>query len=183
MADAHGAQLALEVILWGTPAALAGRAACRAVPRTKLAWCLVSSAAAVITLDKAFDLQGPGMSFARALARAVDPESTSGGSHQGTRMVLLAAAGLAGFIGIFLLARLDRRLDGPKRLAISGLGIILALLAVRLMRGGEELLHNPLWAWICELLAWGTTMAGIIWGLRRGPGEQIEIDDEEQLPR
>jgi hypothetical protein len=74
-------------------------------------------------------------------------------------------------------------MDGPKRLAISGLGMILALLAVRLMRGGEELLHNPLWAWICELLAWGTTMAGILWGLRRGPGEQIEIDEEDLLPR
>ncbi len=183
MSDVHGAQLAFEVLLWGTPATLAARAACRAVPHTKAAWWLVASATGVIALDKALDLQAPAMNLGRALARAVDPESTNRGENQGVRMLLLGAAALTGVMVLLLLARKDRRLNGPKRLAILGLGLILALLAGRLMHGGEAFLHNPILAWTCELLAWGITMAGIIWGLRAGPGEPITIDEEELLPR
>lgn len=166
MADATGEQLTFEVLLWATPTALAVGAALRAPRGRRVAWWVVAVASAVITADKALDVQGVAMQLAREVARAVVPEVRSGGSQQLLRALLLAGAAVAGMGLLWLLARLGRPLDGPRRLSLSGLCVVVGLLAARLIEGGDILQRSHALAWTFELLAWLLVTLGAIAGQR-----------------
>lgn len=167
MADAMGEQLVFEVLLWATPTTLAVGAAMRAPRGRRVAWWVVSVASAVITADKALDVQGAAMKLARVIARAVAPEVRSGGGQQLLRALLLAGAAAAGMGLVWLLARLGRPLDGARRLSLSGLCVVIGLLAARLMEGGDILQQSGALAWTIELVAWLLVTLGAIAGLRR----------------
>ena len=161
------AQLIFEVLLWGLPGLAALTLGLRHPVDRRAAWLVAALACAVIALDKGVDLVTPVTNLGRDWVAELSAELRSGGSNQLGRAALLAVLFLGGCLALYLLTRLDRAIDGPKRLTLIGLVGVMGYMGGRLLPVLRESFGNPVVTWGVELTCWAAVVGGELWGRRR----------------
>jgi hypothetical protein len=119
-------------------------------------------------VDKAFGLQNRVYHLGQDWVRALAPALTRHGGRPFLRLALLVALFLVGCGALYWLVRADRSIDGPKRLSLLGLVLVMAYLGARLAPGLQDVL-TPAPGRVVEIACWLLVVAGAIRAQGRRP--------------
>lgn len=151
------------LVLWALLALVSWLLVLRLPAGRRGAWLLVSTYCTIVALDKVIDLQMALFVSVRWSIDLLDPWFGLRQHRLVVRvLVLLTLAGLA-IAGTVLLARRDLYLDRGKKVAISGMLLVLLLVAARLVPGLSAVFSDNL-CWIFE----GISCLLIVGGMRSG---------------
>jgi hypothetical protein len=159
-----------EIALWSLPVLLAFALVARNPSGTRLAWVILGAACLCIVLDKAFDILTIVHQTGQQIVKAIDPETRMRGEHLIYRYFLLGGLFGGGSVGLVYCLRRDRDRSRGKVIALTGLLLVLAYIAVRLVPSLKEHLAPPT-GWVVEGICYALILWGLIHGWRHVPAE------------
>lgn len=155
-----------ELIPWIVPTIL-GAVLTRRSPRgERLTWGMVTAVCAVILVDKAVDLVTPLTEFGRWVVQLADPETRFRTQNLYMRVLLLGSLFLSGCLGLCVLLRMDRSVHTPKWISLSGIVLLMAYMAARLVPAIGQHIDDAR-EWIVQGTAWAIVIIGILLGFRK----------------
>jgi hypothetical protein len=143
--------LAALVVLWRTPRARRG------------AWYVVAGYCVVVATDKAIDVQMVVFQLVQWLAQQLDALAGTRVPRTAVRFGAVAVLGGVAAVVTVWWVRRDPQLTRDKRLALLGLGVVMAYVAARMVPGLAILQHEAV-GWLVEAVA----IACLACGLWRG---------------
>lgn len=174
-------QSSLEAVAWAVPALAGARLALRSARGGRATWVLVALACAGIVLDKLVDVQMVVYRAGKALVDAVDPGSRWRGDHLWMRVLVLGGLFAVGTAGLVGWARLDRARGPGKRLALLGITLVLAFLALRQFPALKPWVAPPR-DLVFEGAAWALVLAGVAYGSIVRKSASVVATDGEASP-
>lgn len=156
-------QSSIEAVVWAVPALAGARLALGSPRGARATWVLVALSCAVIVLDKLVDVQIVVYRAGKALVHAADPDGRWRGDHLWMRILVLGVLVAAGTVALIGWSRLDRQRGGGKRLALTGLALVIAFLGVRQLPAMSPWVEPPRDLFF-EGTAWVLVLAGVAYG-------------------
>lgn len=150
----------IALVVWTLLAALSWLLVVRFSVGKCGAWCLVSVYCTAVAIDKVVDLQ---MTFFEGLRWSMDLLDPWLGLRQYrviVRVILLLLLTVFAVGGTVILVRRDRSLDRGKKLAISGLVLVLLLVAIRLWPGLAAVFSDQV-CWVVEAISSMLILCGL----------------------
>jgi hypothetical protein len=135
------------------------------LPRdTRGAWLVVAIYCCVVAVDKVVDLQMAAYHTAKWIVDATQPVLGLREHVRAVRLALMVALIALGVGGTVLMVRRDRELDVPRKLAIAGLLLIIAMVGARLVPGSP--FDDVIVDWVVEGVGCACVAAGLVLGWR-----------------
>lgn len=153
----------ITLVVWAVLAFVSGLLLWRRPAARRGAWLVVAGFCVVVAVDKAFDLQTIGYEVLRFVARGGEVLLELPEHDRRVKAGILLLGTMLAMAAIAFLVHRDRPLDGGRRPALLGIGLVVSLVGMRFVPGLGRLADERI-GWAVEALA--VACLGI--GLRRG---------------